>query len=135
MAQRDDFDLFPSSSCQVYPIQGFPDQEICDVSTKLINEHLGRFTSTSRILQQVRTQHTHKLLHSLNKHCVKELFDLELNSDAGSFLSVCRQRQTIEMVPLTHAYYTYSGKEYNFFVYGMENKVFAAKYPSACSIL
>lgn len=40
---------------QVYPIQGFPDQEICDVSTKLINEHLERFSSSSRILQQVRT--------------------------------------------------------------------------------
>lgn len=38
---------------QVYPIQGFPDREICDVSTKLINEHLGRFSSSSRILQQV----------------------------------------------------------------------------------
>lgn len=45
------------------------------------------------------------------------------------------QRQTIEMVPLTHAFYTYSGKDYNFYVYGMENKVFASKYPSACSIL
>lgn len=66
MAQRDDFDLFPSSSCQVYPIQGFPDQEICDVSTKLINEHLGRFTSTSRILQQVRTQQ-HTQTASLTK--------------------------------------------------------------------
>uniref|UniRef100_A0A3B5MES2 Uncharacterized protein n=1 Tax=Xiphophorus couchianus TaxID=32473 RepID=A0A3B5MES2_9TELE len=38
----------------VYPIHGFPDQEICDVSAKLINDHLYRFTSTSRILQQVR---------------------------------------------------------------------------------
>lgn len=43
-----------SCCCQVYPIQGFPDQEICDVSTKLINEHLERFTATSRILQQVQ---------------------------------------------------------------------------------
>lgn len=42
-------------SCQVYPIQGFPDQEICDVSTKMIHEHLERFSSTSRILQQVQT--------------------------------------------------------------------------------
>uniref|UniRef100_A0A3Q3X0L8 Ssu-2 homolog, tandem duplicate 1 n=1 Tax=Mola mola TaxID=94237 RepID=A0A3Q3X0L8_MOLML len=43
-----------SLSRQVYPIQGFPDQEICDVSTKLINDHLERFSSSSRILQQVR---------------------------------------------------------------------------------
>uniref|UniRef100_A0A3B3ZA20 Uncharacterized protein n=1 Tax=Periophthalmus magnuspinnatus TaxID=409849 RepID=A0A3B3ZA20_9GOBI len=81
---------------QVYPIQGFPDQEICDVSQKLISEHFNRFSSTSRILQQ---------------------------------------RQTIEMVPLTHAHYTYSGKDFDFFVYGVENKVHAAKYPSACTIL
>uniref|UniRef100_I3KQH8 Protein SSUH2 homolog n=1 Tax=Oreochromis niloticus TaxID=8128 RepID=I3KQH8_ORENI len=88
--------FFIDESLLVYPIQGFPDQEICDVSTKLINEHLERFTSTSRILQQ---------------------------------------RQSIELVPLTHAYYTYNGKDYSFFVYGLENKVFTSKYPSACSIL
>ncbi|XP_004559053.2 protein SSUH2 homolog isoform X1 [Maylandia zebra] len=88
--------FFVDESLLVYPIQGFPDQEICEVSTKLINEHLERFTATSRILQQ---------------------------------------RQSIELVPLTHAYYTYSGKDYSFFVYGLENKVFTSKYPSACSIL
>lgn len=44
---------FPLSVVQVYPIQGFPDQEICDVSTKMINEHINRFSSNSRILQQV----------------------------------------------------------------------------------
>ncbi|XP_038553624.1 protein SSUH2 homolog isoform X2 [Micropterus salmoides] len=88
--------FFVDENVLVYPIQGFPDEEICDVSTKMINEHLNRFGSTSRILQQ---------------------------------------RQTIELVPLTHAYYTYSGKDYSFFVYGMENKVFTAKYPSACTIL
>uniref|UniRef100_A0A3Q2PXW7 Uncharacterized protein n=1 Tax=Fundulus heteroclitus TaxID=8078 RepID=A0A3Q2PXW7_FUNHE len=48
--------FLPFVSCQVYPIQGFPDQEICDISTKLINEHLYRFTSTSRILQQVQNR-------------------------------------------------------------------------------
>ncbi|TDH13473.1 hypothetical protein EPR50_G00033320 [Perca flavescens] len=88
--------FFVDESMLVYPIQGFPDQEICDVSTRMINEHLNRFSSTSRILQQ---------------------------------------RQTIEMVPLTHAYYTYNRKDYSFFVYGVENRVFAAKYPTACTIL
>ncbi|KAM7401537.1 hypothetical protein PAMP_016844 [Pampus punctatissimus] len=81
---------------KVYPIQGFPDQEICDVAAKLINEHLNRFSATSRILQQ---------------------------------------RQTIELVPLTHAHYFYNGKDFSFFVYGVENKVFTAKYPTACTIL
>lgn len=45
------------------------------------------------------------------------------------------QRQTVELVPLTQAHYAYSGKTYSFFVYGAENQVFMAKYPSACSVL
>ncbi|KAM9409642.1 protein SSUH2 homolog [Pholidichthys leucotaenia] len=88
--------FFVDESVLVYPIQGFPDEEICGVSNKLINEHLNRFSSTSRILQQ---------------------------------------RQTIELIPLTQAFYTYNGKDNNFFVYGTENQVFMAKYPTACSIL
>ncbi|XP_026161664.1 protein SSUH2 homolog isoform X1 [Mastacembelus armatus] len=88
--------FFSDENLLVYPIQGFPDQEICDVSSKMINEHLNRFSSTSRILQQ---------------------------------------RQTIELVPLTHVFYSYGGKDYSFFVYGLENKVFTTKYPSACVIL
>ncbi|XP_054906134.1 protein SSUH2 homolog [Poeciliopsis prolifica] len=88
--------FFIDENVLVYPIHGFPDQEICDVSATLINDHLYRFTSTSRILQQ---------------------------------------RQTIELVPLTHAFYSYGGKDYNFYVYGTENKVFTSKYPTACSIL
>ncbi|XP_039971671.1 protein SSUH2 homolog isoform X3 [Xiphias gladius] len=88
--------FFIDENVLVYPIQGFPDQEICDASMKMINEHLNRFSSTSRILQQ---------------------------------------RQTIELVPLTHAYYSYKGKDRSYFVYGTENKVFTSKYPSACTIL
>ncbi|XP_029908425.1 protein SSUH2 homolog isoform X2 [Myripristis murdjan] len=80
----------------VYPIQGFPDQEICDVSKRLISDHFSRFSSTRRILWQ---------------------------------------RQTIELIPLTHAHYSYNGKDYDYFVYGIENKVFISKYPSACTIL
>ncbi|RXN18015.1 SSUH2-like protein [Labeo rohita] len=44
-------------------------------------------------------------------------------------------RQTIELVPLTHVYYAYSGKDYDYFVFGRENKVHTTKYPSSCSIL
>lgn len=47
----------------------------------------------------------------------------------------CRQRQTIELVPLTQALYQYNGRDYTFFVYGLENQVFVSKYPSACSLL
>lgn len=88
--------FFVDENVLVYPIQGFPDEEICIISRTLIREHITRFTSNSRILQQ---------------------------------------RQTIEMVPLTHAHYSYNGKDFDFFVYGMENKVYTAKYPSACTIL
>ncbi|XP_034023421.1 LOW QUALITY PROTEIN: protein SSUH2 homolog [Thalassophryne amazonica] len=80
----------------VYPIKGFPDQEICDISAKLINEHINNYSSTSRIVSQ---------------------------------------RQVIELVPMTDAHYSYSGRDYNFYVYGMENEVYAAHYPTACSIL
>lgn len=88
--------FFVDESALVYPIEGFPDQEICDASRRLIHEHLERHSATSRILQQ---------------------------------------RQTVELVPLTQAHYAYSGKTYSFFVYGVENQVFMAKYPSACSVL
>ncbi|KAM3877728.1 protein SSUH2 homolog [Diretmus argenteus] len=88
--------FFVDENLLVYPIQGFPDQDICDASRRHISEHFSRFSSTSRILQQ---------------------------------------RQTIELVPLTHAHYSYNGKDYDYFVYGMENKVYTSKYPSACTIL
>lgn len=88
--------FFVDENLLVYPIQGFPDLELCDVSSRLIHEHLERFSSSSRILQQ---------------------------------------RQTIELVPLTKALYHYNGKDYSFFVYGVENQVFMSKYPSACSLL
>lgn len=45
------------------------------------------------------------------------------------------QRQTIELVPLTRAFYSHNGKDFSFFVYGVENKVFTSKYPSVCCIL
>ncbi|CAL8337766.1 unnamed protein product [Merluccius merluccius] len=80
----------------VYPIYGFPDQDICDVSKKFITEHFTRFSSSCRILQQ---------------------------------------RQTIELVPLTHANYTFNGKNYDYFLYGLENKVYVSKYPTSCSIM
>ncbi|KAL2090827.1 hypothetical protein ACEWY4_013090 [Coilia grayii] len=88
--------FFEDENLLVYPIVGFPDQDICDMSKKGIEEHISKFSPISRILQQ---------------------------------------RQTIELVPLTHAFYSYHGKDYDYFVYGRENKVYIPKYPSACSIL
>lgn len=88
--------FFEDENNLVYPIVGFPEQEICDASKRGIEDHIRQFSSTSRILLQ---------------------------------------RQTIELVPLTHAFYEYSGKDYDYFVYGNENKVYIPKYPSACTIL
>uniref|UniRef100_A0A674P702 Ssu-2 homolog n=1 Tax=Takifugu rubripes TaxID=31033 RepID=A0A674P702_TAKRU len=88
--------FFLDENTLVYPLQGFPDLELCDASARMIHEHLERFSSTSRILQQ---------------------------------------RQTIELLPLTQAHYRYNGKDFSFFVYGVENQVFLAKYPSVCSLL
>ncbi|MBN3306203.1 SSUH2 protein, partial [Amia calva] len=88
--------FFVDESILVYPIVGFPDEEICEASKRGNQEHLSTFSSVNRILQQ---------------------------------------RQTIELIPLTHAFYDYKGQDYNYFVYGMDNKVYAPKYPSSCSIL
>ncbi|KAM6981347.1 protein SSUH2 homolog [Aplochiton taeniatus] len=93
-ASGDNF--FVDENLLVYPIHGFPDQDLCDASQRIIQEHFSRFTAVSRILHQ---------------------------------------RQTIELVPLTHAFYEYGGKTFDYFVYGLENQVYTAKYPSACSIL
>ncbi|XP_041080739.1 protein SSUH2 homolog isoform X2 [Polyodon spathula] len=50
-------------------------------------------------------------------------------------MHILQQRQTIELIPLTQAFYEYKEQAYNYFVYGIENKVHAPKYPSSCSIL
>ncbi|XP_076124930.1 protein SSUH2 homolog isoform X1 [Alosa pseudoharengus] len=63
--------FFEDENLLVYPIVGFPDQEICAISKKGIEEHIAKFSSNRRILQQ---------------------------------------RQTIELVPVTQAFYNYHGK-------------------------
>ncbi|XP_076864417.1 protein SSUH2 homolog [Brachyhypopomus gauderio] len=88
--------FFTDESVLVYPIVGFPDQEICDASKEAIQEHLTKYSVVSRILQQ---------------------------------------RQTIELVPFTRAFYSYNGKDYDYFVYGTENRVHTTKYPSSCTVL
>ncbi|NWS43617.1 SSUH2 protein, partial [Probosciger aterrimus] len=43
-----------------------------------------------------------------------------------------RQRQTIELIPITEVHYQYSGKPYLYYIYGLENKVYALDYPERC---
>ncbi|KAA0712414.1 Protein SSUH2 -like protein [Triplophysa tibetana] len=88
--------FFVDDNLLVYPVDGFPDQDIFEASKRTIQSHLLKYSAVSRILQQ---------------------------------------RQTIELVPLTHVFYTYNGKDYDYFVFGRENKVHTTKYPSSCIIL
>ncbi|MCI4390283.1 hypothetical protein PGIGA_G00120840 [Pangasianodon gigas] len=88
--------FFIDESLLVYPIVGFPDKEICNASDEAIHEHLNKYSTVSRILQQ---------------------------------------RQSVELVPLTQAFYSYNGKHYDYFVYGTEKKVHTTKYPTSCTIL
>ncbi|KAK3536476.1 hypothetical protein QTP86_013798 [Hemibagrus guttatus] len=88
--------FFIDESLLVYPIVGFPDQDICNASEEAIHEHLNKYSVVSRILQQ---------------------------------------RQSVELVPLTQAFYSYNGKIYDYFVYGTEKKVHTTKYPTCCTVL
>ncbi|XP_069722108.1 protein SSUH2 homolog isoform X2 [Phaenicophaeus curvirostris] len=45
---------------------------------------------------------------------------------------ILRQRQTIEVIPITEVHYQYSGKPYVYYIYGLENKVYALDYPERC---
>uniref|UniRef100_A0A5F8GTC6 Ssu-2 homolog n=2 Tax=Monodelphis domestica TaxID=13616 RepID=A0A5F8GTC6_MONDO len=52
---------------------------------------------------------------------------------------VLQQRQTVELIPLTEVQYWYQGKSYLYYIYGLENKVYAADYPEryccGCTII
>ncbi|KAM6062060.1 LOW QUALITY PROTEIN: protein SSUH2 homolog [Chlamydotis macqueenii] len=45
---------------------------------------------------------------------------------------ILRQRQTIELIPIMEVHYQYSGKPYCYYIYGLENKVYALDYPKPC---
>ncbi|XP_050568750.1 protein SSUH2 homolog [Cygnus atratus] len=45
---------------------------------------------------------------------------------------ILRQRQTVERIPITEVHYQYSGKPYLYYIYGLENKVYALDYPERC---
>lgn len=51
--------FFLINSAQVYPVMGFPDPSVVNAAQRLVSEHQGKFSQTSRILQQV----TVPLLH------------------------------------------------------------------------
>ncbi|XP_070591852.1 protein SSUH2 homolog [Erythrolamprus reginae] len=45
---------------------------------------------------------------------------------------ILKQRQTVELVPLTKVKYEWKGKPYSFYVFGNENKVYSEGYPAKC---
>ncbi|XP_044157710.1 protein SSUH2 homolog isoform X2 [Bufo gargarizans] len=58
-----------------------------------------------------------------------------LEQHRTQFSSTChvlRQRQSIELLPLTKVQYTWKGNPLNYFVYGKENKVYVQNYPQKC---
>lgn len=45
--------IFFNHPVQVYPLMGFPDPSVVSASQRFVNEHQGKYSQTSRILQQV----------------------------------------------------------------------------------
>ncbi|XP_015680928.1 protein SSUH2 homolog, partial [Protobothrops mucrosquamatus] len=45
---------------------------------------------------------------------------------------ILKQRQTVELVPLTKVKYEWKDKSYSFCVFGNENKVYCEDYPAKC---
>nr|XP_057908299.1 protein SSUH2 homolog isoform X1 [Doryrhamphus excisus] len=48
-------ELFRDAQYLVYPVMGFPDPAVVNAAQRLVSEHQGRFSRTSRILQQRQT--------------------------------------------------------------------------------
>ncbi|CAG6021585.1 unnamed protein product [Menidia menidia] len=48
-------ELFRDSQYMVYPVMGFPDTSVVQASQRLVNDHQGKFSQSSRILQQRQT--------------------------------------------------------------------------------
>ncbi|XP_066474169.1 protein SSUH2 homolog [Tiliqua scincoides] len=63
----------------------------------------------------------------------------EHNAAFASTSRILQQRQTIELIPVTEVRYQYAGKQYLYYIYGMENKVHALDYPEryccGCTII
>ncbi|XP_075142302.1 protein SSUH2 homolog [Leptodactylus fuscus] len=60
---------------------------------------------------------------------------LDQHGTQFSSCRVIRQRQSVELLPLTKVRYTWKGKQLNYFVYGKENKVHVQNYPQKCCCL
>lgn len=63
----------------------------------------------------------------------------EHNAAFATSSRILQQRQTIELIPITEVHYLYAGKTYLYYIYGLENKVYALDYPEryccGCTII
>ncbi|XP_053159983.1 protein SSUH2 homolog [Hemicordylus capensis] len=50
----------------------------------------------------------------------------------GGLHRILRQKQTVELVPLTKVEYEWQGSLYSFYLFGNEKKVYAEDYPEKC---
>ncbi|XP_069824812.1 protein SSUH2 homolog isoform X2 [Dendropsophus ebraccatus] len=57
---------------------------------------------------------------------------LEDHAMLSNDYKILRQRQNIELLPLSKVYYTWKGKQGVYYVYGMENKTYCDNYPRKC---
>ncbi|XP_062977686.1 protein SSUH2 homolog [Elgaria multicarinata webbii] len=51
---------------------------------------------------------------------------------SGSLHRILKQKQAIELLPVTKAEYEWKGKLYSFYVFGNENQVYTKDYPGKC---
>ncbi|XP_074007758.1 protein SSUH2 homolog [Numenius arquata] len=56
----------------------------------------------------------------------------EHNAVLATTSPILWQRQTVELIPITEVHSRYSGKPDLYYVYGLENKVYALDYPKRC---
>ncbi|XP_018410716.1 PREDICTED: protein SSUH2 homolog [Nanorana parkeri] len=69
---------------------------------------------------------------SINEASQKAITQHRLHSESSKIL---RQEHRIEWLPLTKVEYTWKNKQYEFFVYGKEKKVYADNYPMGCAVM
>ena len=103
----------PTYHVQVAPLTSFSEQEINAASQRLVQQHANQFVG-KRILRQV------VCLNVCRRHFY------------CCFAAVVSQHHFVKMVPVSQVDYTYNDKQYTFWVYGDENRVYEEDYPLKC---
>ncbi|XP_068763219.1 protein SSUH2 homolog [Struthio camelus] len=56
----------------------------------------------------------------------------EHNATSAASSRILQQRQTVELIPITEVRYEHAGQPRLYYVYGLENEVYARDYPQRC---